>query len=143
MKVTTLRGTFQQRLSSLRSDSSNDYNRGSIAMLEWALTELETAILETLPPGMDLNTLENESVQAAAGDPDVGSHLAASLPARFSKRPCKPERTHAYQFNTPSKGYKRCPHCLDIQPMSHGEKISTSKRKPTARQEVWQLATAS
>lgn len=148
MNLPFLRNATSTRLSALLEiplDDRSDYMRGSIDALQWALTEMEAILSEILPSGMSLalafdeNELSPDDIMDSNTFSDSNTKMSPARPPLYSTKPCRSERTHAYVFNTPSKGLKRCHHCQEVLSMAHGEKISQSKRRPEQHQEAWQL----
>jgi len=158
MGIREAQEAIRRRLAALTQvpeDDRSDYDRGLIAALAWSLEQIDHAVAALLPTiveddeldgcgGVDLETEADDeddppvSIKTEADDED-DPPVSIVVPARYSTRPCTGEKTHAYEFNTPERGNKRCKWCGDIQQMNHGEKITSSKRaRKSEEKAVWE-----
>jgi hypothetical protein len=141
------RAEIQQRLATLCAaipeGERNEFQRGQVAALQWAVTEIDGALESLLPPGMSLSPAQTPGLFATEEESRqrFDAVLATPLPftamPRFSVKACLAERTHAYVPQTPVAGQKRCQHCGDTQPMNHGEKIAHGKRQRKIDHDAW------
>ena len=122
-------------IEALPEQERDAFSLGQIQAYQWSLEEVNRAIASILPH--EDVTAEEEAAEEREADAllarfsDENLFLPFISPARYSSDPClNGHRDHAYQPNSPARKLKRCIHCGDVQPMSHGEKIRFTRTSP-------------